>query len=173
MRFGGYVMNFDEIFKIMDESFPNNEIRTYEAQKKLLDNDKYNIYVKKNESDSIIGFLAYWNLKNCTFFEHLAVSKKFRGNGVGKEIILENAKNVKKPIFFEVELPNTDIAQRRINFYKRLGFNLNEFYYEQPALRKNEKPQQMLIMSYPEPIDEQNFVDYKKEIYDNVYCKTI
>ena len=64
MRFGGYVMNFDEIFEIMDESFPNNEMRTYEAQKELLDNDKYNIYVKKNETGSIIGFLAYWKLKN-------------------------------------------------------------------------------------------------------------
>lgn len=35
MRFGGYVVNFDEIFEIMDESFPNNEMRTYEAQKKI------------------------------------------------------------------------------------------------------------------------------------------
>lgn len=47
-------MNFDEIFEIMDESFPNNEMRTYEAQKKLLDKDKYNIYVKKNETGSIL-----------------------------------------------------------------------------------------------------------------------
>lgn len=173
MHFGGYIMNFDEIFEIMDEAFPNNEMRTYEAQKKLLDNDKYNIYVQKNETGSIIGFLAYWNLKNCTFFEHLAVSKKFRGNGVGKKIILENIKNVKKPIFFEVELPNNDIAQRRINFYKRLGCKLNEFYYEQPALRQDEKPQQLLIMSYPNHINEQCFVDYKKEIYNTVYHKTI
>ena len=48
---------------------------------------------------------------------------------------------------------------------------LNDFYYEQPALRKNEKPQQLLIMSYPEPISGQGFTDYKKEIYSNVYGK--
>ncbi len=164
-------MNFDEIFEIMDEAFPNSEMRTYEEQKKLLDNDKYNIYVKKNESGLVVGFLAYWTLESCTFFEHLAVSKKFRGNGIGKQIILENAENFKKPIFFEIEPPNTEIAKRRIDFYKRLGFKLNNFYYEQPALRKNEKPQQLLIMSYPEPISEQNFVEYKKEIYSNVYGK--
>ena len=117
--------------------------------------------------------MAYWKLDNCTFFEHLAVSKNFRGNGIGKQIILKNTENVKKPIFFEVELPNTEIAKRRIDFYKRLGFKLNNFYYEQPALRKNEKPQQMLIMSYPKQINEHDFAGYKKEIYDNVYCKTI
>lgn len=165
-------MNFDEVFRIMDEAFPNNEMRTYKAQKKLLDNEKYNIYVKKDKYGSIEGFLAYWNLGNCTFFEHLAVSKKLRGKGIGRQIILENIKNVKNPVFLEVELPNTNISQRRINFYKRLGFNLNEFYYEQPALRKNESFQQLLIMSYPHPINEQSFALYKREIYDNVYSET-
>ena len=33
MCFGGDNVNFDEIFKIMDEAFPDNEMRTYDAQK--------------------------------------------------------------------------------------------------------------------------------------------
>ena len=166
-------MNFDEIFQIMAEAFPSSEIRTYEGQKKLLENDRYHMDIKYAEDGTIIGFLAYWDLPSCTFFEHLAVAKNFRGQGIGKQIILEKAKNVKMPVFFEVELPNSEIAQRRINFYKRIGFILNDFHYEQPALRPNESPQPLLIMSYPDPIDEQNFIKYKREIYNNVYGQTI
>lgn len=165
-------MNFDEIFKIMDESFPNSEIRTYEEQKKLLNNDKYNIYIENDNSGAIVGFLAYWILKNCIFFEHLAVSKNSRGKGIGTKIIefnLKNLKNIREFIFLEVEPPISEISKKRINFYKRLGFNLNKFFYEQPSLRKTEKSQHLLIMSYPTLIDEKTFIDYKREIYDNIY----
>ncbi len=165
-------MNFDEIFKIMDESFPNNEMRTYEGQKNLLNNDKYHVSVENNNNGALVGFLAYWILKNCVFFEHLAVSKNFRGKGIGTKIIknnLKNLKDIKKFIFLEVEPPDSEISKKRINFYKRLGFNLNKFYYEQPPLRKTEKAQHLLIMSYPTLIDEKTFVDYKREIYDNIY----
>lgn len=165
-------MNFDEIFKIMDESFPNNEMRTYEGQKNLLNNDKYHVSVENNNNGALVGFLAYWILKSCVFFEHLAVSKNFRGKGIGTKIIknnLKNLKDIKKFIFLEVEPPDSEISKKRINFYKRLGFNLNKFYYEQPPLRKTEKSQHLLIMSYPTLIDEKTFIDYKREIYDNIY----
>ncbi len=169
--YGGLFMDFDKIFEIMDEAFPNNEMRTYEEQKKLLSNERYHIY-KEYSNGKIIGFLAYWDLENCLFLEHLAVDKNFRGHGTGANIILNNIKNVNKPVFLEVELPTTDLAARRINFYKRLGFFLNEFTYVQPALRKNEKSQNLFIMSYKKPISEQEFIKYKNEIYKNVYNLT-
>lgn len=162
-------MNFDEVYKIMDEAFPDSEMRTYNDQRELLKNEKYHIYEEHDEKGNLVGFLAYWKLDNCTFFEHLAVSSKLRGKGLGKNIILKNIKNVKLPIFFEVELPTTVNAKRRIAFYERLGCHLNNFYYEQPPLRKNEKVQQLLIMSYPNPISDKAFAKYKKEIYTNVY----
>lgn len=167
------VMKFEEIFSIMDEAFPNSEMRTYEEQKKLLNNKKYNIFTKENDQGEVIGFLAYWELNSCTFFEHLAVSKKYRGKGIGTQIILENLKNKKTPVLLEVELPKTEVASKRISFYKKLGFKQNTFYYEQPSLRKNEDSQQLLIMSYPGLLDEKSFFKYKKEIYKDVYCKEI
>ena len=35
---------FDRVFSIMEDSFPSDEYRTYEEQKKLLLNKKYDIY---------------------------------------------------------------------------------------------------------------------------------
>ncbi len=162
-------MDFDAIFKIMDESFPDSEMRTYEGQKKLLENEKYHIHEEFDENGALVGFLAYWKLANCVFFEHLAVSSACRGHGIGKNILLRNMKNAKLPIFLEVEPPETDVAKRRIAFYERLGFHLNDFYYEQPPLRKNQLAQRLLIMSNPKPISAEKFAKYKKEIYTNVY----
>lgn len=162
-------MNFDEIFKIMDEAFPDSEMRTYEGQKRLLQNEKYHIYEELDGVGQLVGFLAYWTLNGCVFFEHLAVSSVRRGQGIGKNILLKNIKDIKLPIFLEVEPPETDMAKRRIAFYERLGFCLSDFYYEQPPLRKNQTAQQLLIMSYPAPISAEEFAKYKKEIYTNVY----
>lgn len=166
-------MNFDAMFKIMDEAFPDSELRTYEGQKMLLKNEKYHIHEELDENGTLVGFLAYWKLASCVFFEHLAVSLKFRGQGIGKNILLKNIKDARLPIFLEVEPPETELAKRRIAFYERLGFCLNDFYYEQPPLRENQLAQQLLIMSYPEPISAEKFAKYKKEIYTNVYNTTI
>ena len=166
-------MNFEAIFKIMDEAFPDGEMRTYKGQKKLLENEKYHIHEELDEYGDLVGFLAYWTLDSCVFFEHLAVSSKLRGQGIGKNILLKNIKDARLPIFLEVEPPETELAKRRIAFYERLGFCLNDFYYEQPPLRGNQTAQKLLIMSYPEPIAAEKFAKYKKEIYTNVYNTTI
>ena len=39
---------FDKVFEILKDSFPKEEYRTYEEQKKLLDNPFYTIYVLPN-----------------------------------------------------------------------------------------------------------------------------
>lgn len=162
-------MSFDDVFRIMDESFPDNEMRSYHDQKKLLQNKRYQIYKEYDKTGDLIGFLAYWVLDNCVFFEHLAVQEQYRSHGLGKKILLKNLENIDVPVFLEVELPKNDMAKRRISFYERLGFKLNDFFYEQPSLRENEKPQQLLIMSYPEAFLEDAFEKFKKEIYTNVY----
>lgn len=165
----GIGSEFNEIYDIMEDSFPSSEMRTYNGQKDLLKNGRYHIKVKKNEKEKVIGFLAYWKLDNCTFLEHLAVLKSMRGNGIGGKLIEEAFRENKNNIFFEVEPPTDEITAKRIRFYQKRGAYLNEFYYEQPSLRSTEKAQRLLIMSYPKPINELDFIKYKKEIYKHVY----
>ena len=42
---------FDEIYEIMEQSFPEDERRTYEEQKGLLENPLYHIYVLQDMED--------------------------------------------------------------------------------------------------------------------------
>ncbi len=49
-------VNFDNIYKILESSFEPFLHRGYERQKKLLDNEKYNI-ITYEENDEILGLL--------------------------------------------------------------------------------------------------------------------
>lgn len=160
---------FDSIYSIMTDSFPVTEMRTYEGQLKLFDKNKYEMFVKKDESGTILAFIGSWEFKGFRFIEHFAVDNKLRGQGMGSKILAEYISMSQKPVVLEVEPAETPIAKSRIEFYERLGFHLNKFYYEQLPLYTGGKNMELKIMTYPSSIDINMFEEYKKVLYENVY----
>lgn len=166
--------DFDSLYKLMSEAFPSEERRNYEDQKRLLNEDAYSITSHKDEVGNITAFIASWEFSHFVFIEHFAVSSKIRGNGMGTLMIKDYLSNCSKSIFLEVEPPENDISMRRIEFYKRLGFHLNDYDYLQPPLQKQHDFLPLRIMSYPKRVDNKEFIDFKNVIYDKVYnMKTI
>ena len=160
---------FDRVYEIMEESFPYDEMRTYEGQKALLKNDNYKLICKKDENENIIAFMTLWKTDSFYFIEHLATSKESRGSGIGSKFLKQYIENAKKPIILEVEPPTTEIAKRRIGFYERLGFHLSDFCYEQPPLREDSNTCPLQIMSYPKPLSEKDFLKYKNVLFKHIY----
>ena len=76
-----------------------------------------------------------------------------------------------KDICLEVELPETEKAKRRIAFYERNGFFLNNYEYEQPAYSADKKAVPLLIMTYNKPVSYERFKEIRKELYLHVYEK--
>jgi hypothetical protein len=72
-------------------------------------------------------------------------------------------------IIVEVEEPLTEQAKRRVDFYQRLGFNLCPKEYYQPPYTHGNSMVKMLIMSYPEQLNDREFTIIKKQIYKEVY----
>lgn len=155
--------HFEEVFKLMEKSFPKNEYRAKESQKKLLKNPMYKLDVKTDESGKTIAFIASWDFPKFIFIEHLAVDPSCRGKGMGSKIMKDFINNSKKPIVLEIEIPNDEISIKRKNFYEKLGFKLNNHEYYQLPLRKGDKPMKLNLMSYPEEIPDENF-----EIIENI-----
>ena len=161
--------DFDLVYQIMEDSFPRNEIRDYDAQKQLLKKREYNISKKYDEEDRLIGFTAEWKFDDFIYIEHIAVASYGRGKGIGSELIRKLLLSTDKKVFLEVEPVHDDISERRVKFYERLGFKMTDFYYEQPPLRKTDGWTELKVMSYPDKINEIDFLNYKKEIYKEVY----
>lgn len=160
---------FDKIFKLMQESFPESEYRPYEKQLKLLSLDNYKIHTKYDENKNLIAFIALWDFPNFIFIEHLAVSPLCRGKGTGTKVMKEIIKNYKKPIVLEIEPPKNDITIKRCKFYERLGFHICDYEYYQEPLRKGDKELRLNLMSCPYPLNKDNFEYVSRYIRQHVY----
>jgi hypothetical protein len=68
-----------------------------------------------------------------------------------------------------VEMPEEEMAQRRINFYKRQGFVLWEKPYLQPPYRPGDDYLPMLLMAHGNLERERDFETVKNSIYREVY----
>lgn len=161
--------DFDDFFELMKEAFPSIERRNYQDQKELLDESEYEIIVNKNGKHRINAFLANWIFNGFNFIEHFAVANELRGHGLGSLMLKDYLSKSNKLIFLEVELPEDKISMRRIEFYERLGFYLNDFYYLQPPMQKHHDFLQLKVMSYPRCVDKLEFVKFKNIVYDKVY----
>lgn len=162
------VHEFDEVFKIMENSFPSDEYRTYDEQKNLLNKNNYKIYICRQNSD-ITAFVAVWEFHRFLFVEHFAVDSAFRGKGLGSQILCELSCLTKKQMCLEVEPPKDDLSTRRIAFYQRNGFFLNEFPYMQPSISKGKSPVKLKIMTFGSKASKLKFNDIKYTLYTKVY----
>ncbi|MFS0841029.1 GNAT family N-acetyltransferase [Paenibacillus sp. 1P03SA] len=161
--------SFDEVFELMEASFPDTEIRTYEGQRRLLDHPAYRLNVSRNENGDILAIMGVWEFEAFRFVEHIAVNPNMRGGGIGGKMMTAYTSGSETPVVLEVEPANDTDSKRRIEFYERLGFHLNAFDYFQPPLREGQPELALQIMSYPGPLSEEQFQPYKKVLMAEVY----
>lgn len=161
--------DFEEVYDIMLDSFPESERRGRKEQFDLLSDARYKIAVRRGGDGRICAFLAYWELNGITFLEHFAVAEHLRGGGLGGAFLDELTESLKGTICLEAELPETDIAARRIAFYERHGFFLNDYRYVQPPLGEGRAAQPLKIMSYGKTLTAEEFEHIRAEVYAAVY----
>ena len=81
---------FDQVYSLMQKSFPIDEYRPVQEQRKLLQNKNYRIYtVHDADKTTVRAFLAVWQFFDFTYFEHFAVDTALRGQGMGSMILKE------------------------------------------------------------------------------------
>ncbi len=139
---------FNKAWELYENAFPFEERKSLEAQSYILLNKNYHFDVLIDK-DQFIGFILWWNFDTYRYIDHFATAVEERNKGIGKLMINKFINNNDKPIILEVELPTSNINKRRIKFYERIGFKLNEHHYEIPPAKEDQSPLQLLLMSYP------------------------
>lgn len=160
--------DFDQLYSILCESFPSDELRSRQEHLKLLDHPCYQVWAHYSGQE-LQGFLTVWNLETVAFVEHFAVKSTCRNSGLGSKMLQVLSQKLGKQLCLEAELPETDIAKRRLGFYRRNGFFVNEFSYLQPALEAGKSPVPLYILTTEAPLTEESFIKLKAEIYKIVY----
>ncbi len=161
---------FDEVYEIMRRSFPENERRTKESQRTLFDDKAYKVAGVRGADGRLNAFMAMWKLDGLTFLEHFAVAENLRGAGLGGAFLDELLSGLGGLVCLEVEPEETtDMAARRIAFYGRHGFILNDYPYIQPPLGEDRAAQPLKVMSYGAALTKEEFESMRSQVYKAVY----
>lgn len=161
--------NFDRVYEIMEQSFPPDERRPYEEQRQLLCREEYEIFVSRDGGGEISSFIAAWGLDGMLFIEHFATSPASRGEGVGGRLLDEVISHSSNPVCLEVEPPLEKIQSRRVEFYRRHGFSLNDYPYIQPPISKGKKSVPLMIMTTGGELSPDEFESVRTQLYRKVY----
>ena len=156
---------FNSIYESMTTSFASDEIRTFEDAYKLLSLKEYKVF-HLTLNNNKVGFITLWKFDTCTFVEHFVIYEEYRNKGYGGTAIDLINKEFNK-VVLEAELGTTDLSKRRLAFYRRHGFKINDIDYVQPAYHKDKQPVDMYLLSYPNKLE--NIDKLIEEIYELVY----
>lgn len=163
------VSSFEAIYKIMEQAFPYRERRDKKAQKELFKLSQYEVYGWL-ENNQLCAFLAAWDLGEIRFGEHLAVNESYRNHCIGKQLFQAYEALDKRPLIFEVELPDTEMAKRRIGFYERMGYHYyGDIPYYQGTFHNEQDALPLRLMMNADNADKVQINRYIDLIYENIY----
>ncbi len=160
--------DFNKMYALLQRSFPLGEYRSYETHRSLLDKPGYTVYARYDDGQ-IAGILTFWEFEDFAFIEHFAVAPECRNRGVGGQMLKQLQEKLDKMLCLEAEPPVTEIARRRIGFYKRNGFFLNAYPYVQPQLGEGRNAVALQIMTTGGEVSAEIFDRIKRTLYTQVY----
>lgn len=160
---------FDAVYEIMTDSFPSDEIRSYEGQKALLERSDYCLKTYE-QAGQLLGFCAYYVFDEFLYIEHLACTPLSRGLGIGTKLVQEVLEEAgERPLILEVEPPVDEVTKRRVGFYERLGLVLNPHAHYQPPLNLTTGVVELKIMSSLGALSEEKQKLYRRVLNTKVY----
>lgn len=141
------VLDYTQTAKhIYETSFPEDERREFDLLKPLDEKSNLDFFIITDNQDVAIGIISLWFFDEFIYIEHFAIQEDKRKNGIGTKVLSKLTAKYSKPILLEAELPDNDLAKRRIAFYQRHGFVTLPYNYTQPPYDKNKQSLPMIIM---------------------------
>ncbi len=162
----------NKIWKILSLSFPEGELITKEELLNNYKDKRFNLRKFYNE-DEICAFYMSWDLGSFIYLEYLAVRKEYRSKGFGSLLLKNIKEESSKKIILEAEKLDNPEAKKRLKFYRKNDFCINQYDYKQPPLRESLKSVPMYLISYPDLLSKKQFEEVKKILYRKVYNKYI
>lgn len=104
------------------------------------------------------GLIALWNFPHFLFVEHIAVTEQFRNRKIGETALKMIADSQDMPLVLEAQYATEPVSEGRVAYYQRIGFDIIDDNYEQPAYSSEKHSKKMLLMSnraiMPDPVEE-------------------
>ncbi len=124
---------FTPLVDVFVESFPENERRPLPWFKELVETEPRFHCKVVSKGSLCAALLCYWQFDGFVYVEYLAVNPAIRSKGLGTLLMREFLDDIALPVVLEVEPPVSQLTERRVGFYQRLGFRLLPDNYVQPS----------------------------------------
>lgn len=173
MNFEKVSPNDSKLQRVIDiyiSAFPQEERREIESiEWQLEHNECYNLYAICLDKE-VVGMFVYWDFGTTVYIEYLAMDANLRGGGLGTKALTQMIDLIgARKVIFEVELPENEIATRRIDFYKRFNFHLwDQIPYEQPPYRATDNWFPMHLMTNGEEPNTDDILLLQQKVYNVV-----
>ncbi len=159
------ISDFPALYRLLEESFPTDEYRPYDKQLALLRDPRYTLW-STEQKDALISI---WQFREFAFIEHFAVSPSLRNRGMGTQILRAALSQLTVPVVLEAEFPLDTLSRRRLSFYQRNGFHVNDFPYHQPSYGEGRNEVPMKLLSSGIPLSSYQFEIIRDTLYQDVY----
>ncbi len=155
---------FDDAMKIYEASFPIFEQRTLKNQIEALENEMYYSSIIC-ENGKLIGIIFYWKYGKYTYIEHLSISPSLRGKNYGSKILRDFCKDNKDTIL-EIDNPIDEMSIKRLKFYSKIGFKLQDFEHIHPPYRQEYDGHYLKVLSFNRDLSKEEYEEF------NTFLKT-
>jgi GNAT superfamily N-acetyltransferase len=164
-------LRWNEMWKLYEESFPLSERRREEDHIRACA-DPFFFPLSAWEEGQLIGIIFYWEWASYRYLEYLAVNPWLRGQGYGSKILRYLCDSA-HTLILEIDPLIDELSVRRLQFYERAGFTLTPYRFVHLPYRLGITPKELLILSYPNMIDKQQYNDFLKFMNEGVirYCE--
>ncbi len=160
----------EKLIALYEESFPEEERRDINQLKRMIAEVDAMQFCAIELDEKLAGLAIYWDMGDFYYMEHLAVFPSMRNHKIGQQVLQWWQANLPKLQLLEVEPPLNEMAERRINFYRRNGLEVLEKSYIQPDYREDKDSCPLWIMGTNEHPELASFI---KTIQDIAYRKAL
>lgn len=136
---------FAESKLLYSHAFRPDERREPAELNLLLDSEVFHYFLITHYGQPA-GLVALWQFDTFVYLEHFAVSEQLRNKKIGERAMKLLCNNIEKPLILESEHPVNEMAERKLGFYKRQGFQILDDEYIQPAYGGDKQPVNMLLL---------------------------
>ena len=156
-------IRLQKLISLYEEAFPEEERRKIKQLKRLI-SERSEMYFNAIETDGILaGLFIYWDMQ-FYYLEHLAVFTPMRNLKVGQQVLDYIAEHLTGMRLLEVEPTTDEITTRRVNYYRRNGYEILDKTYMQPSYDEDIEVGNLWIMGNRKSDRLQEFIERIKQM---------
>lgn len=162
---------FQPLIELYTEAFPLEERREIKQLQNMLQHEPAMFFNAVSYEGKLAGLFVYWNFGTFYYLEHLAVYADMRNKKIGQQILDWVKENLCGIRLLEVEPAETEMATRRVNYYRRNGYHILDKTYKQPSYRPEGEEFPLWIMGNDERLPADALKEQVQLIKNKVYYR--